>query len=110
VVQGISWEWIFWVNVPIGLLTIPFVLTKIEESRGPDSGLDIRGLALITAGAFGIVWGLVRSDQAGWGSAEVLGAIGLGVLLVAAFVAWERRAKEPMLPLRFFRSRAFTAG
>jgi EmrB/QacA subfamily drug resistance transporter len=110
VVQGISWEWIFWVNVPIGLLAIPFVLTKIEESRGPDSALDIPGLALITAGAFGIVWGLVRSDKAGWWSAEVLGAIALGAVLVAAFVAWERRAKEPMLPLRFFRSRPFTAG
>src|SRR5829696_1338701 len=90
VVEGIAWEWIFWLNVPIGALAIPFILSRIDESRGPDSGLDFRGLALISGGALGIVWGLVRSNQAGWGSAEVIGSLVLGVLLVAAFVAWQR--------------------
>jgi EmrB/QacA subfamily drug resistance transporter len=110
VVDGISWEWIFWINVPIGLAAIPLVLTRMRESFGPDSGLDIRGLALVTGGALGLVWGLVRGNDVGWGSAETLGALAGGAALVAAFVAWELRAREPMLPMRFFRSRAFSAG
>ena len=110
VVEGISWEWIFWINVPIGLLAIPLVLTRMRESFGPDTSLDIPGLALVTGGALGLVWGLVRGNQAGWGSPEVVGSLAVGALLVAAFVAWELRAREPMLPMRFFRSRAFSAG
>src|SRR6476660_1917977 len=110
VVQGISWEWIFWINVPIGLATIPLVLTRMRESRGPDTRLDFPGLALVTGGALGLVWGLVRGNQAGWGSAEVLGALISGAVLVAAFVAWELRAREPMLPMSLFRSRAFASG
>jgi len=110
VVQGLDWEWIFWVNVPIGLVAIPFVLTRMRESHGPQAGLDIRGLALVTLGALGVVWGLVRGNQAGWGSAEVLASLVLGVLVLVGFVAWELRAPEPMLPMRFFRSRAFSAG
>ena len=110
VVEGISWEWIFWVNVPIGLVAIPLVLTKIKESHGPDSALDLVGLALVSGGAFGVVWGLVRGNQAGWGSFEVVAALTTGVLLFAAFVAWELRVREPMLPMSFFRSRAFSAG
>jgi EmrB/QacA subfamily drug resistance transporter len=110
VVEGISWEWIFWVNVPIGLIAIPLVLTRMRESFGPDTSLDIRGLALVTGGALGLVWGLVRGNQAGWGSPEVVGSLAAGALLVAAFVAWELRAREPMLPMHFFRSRAFSAG
>ena len=110
VVEGISWEWIFWVNVPIGLVAIPLVLTKIKESHGPDSALDLGGLALVSGGAFGVVWGLVRGNQAGWGSFEVVAALSTGVLLFAAFVAWELRVREPMLPMSFFRSRAFSAG
>jgi MFS family permease len=110
IVEGIDWEWIFWLNVPIGLVAIPLVLTRIEESFGGDTGLDLPGLALISAAAFGIVWGLVRGNAAGWGSLEVVGALAAGVLLVGAFIARELRAPEPMLPVRFFRSRAFSAG
>src|ERR671917_1348920 len=110
IAEGIAWEWIFWLNVPIGLAAIPFVFRKIEESFGGDTGLDLPGLGLISAAAFAIVWGLVRGNPAGWGSAEVVGAFAVGVLLVWAFVARERRAPEPMLPLRLFRSRAFSAG
>jgi EmrB/QacA subfamily drug resistance transporter len=110
VVEGISWEWIFWINVPIGLAAIPLVLTKMRESYGPDTGLDIPGLALVTGAALGLVWGLVRGNQIGWGSAEVIGSLAAGVLLAIAFVAWELRAREPMIPLGFFRSRAFSAG
>jgi EmrB/QacA subfamily drug resistance transporter len=110
VVEGIDWEWIFWINVPIGLLAIPLALTRMKESFGPDTSLDIRGLALVTGGALGIVWGLVRGNQAGWDSPEVVGSLAFGALLIVAFVAWELRAREPMLPMRFFRSRAFSAG
>jgi EmrB/QacA subfamily drug resistance transporter len=110
IAEGIDWTWIFWLNVPIGLAAIPFVLSRIEESVGGDTGLDLPGLALISAAAFGIVWGLVRGNSAGWDSTEVLGALAAGVLLVGAFVARELRAEEPMLPMRLFRSRAFAAG
>jgi EmrB/QacA subfamily drug resistance transporter len=110
VVQGLAWQWIFWINVPIGVIAVPLVLTRMRESFGADTSLDIRGLALVTGGALGLVWGLVRGNQAGWDSPEVIGSLVLGVLLVAAFVAWELRAREPMLPMSFFRSRAFSAG
>jgi EmrB/QacA subfamily drug resistance transporter len=110
IVQGISWEWIFWVNVPIGLVAAPLVLARMRESHGPRASLDTTGLALVTLGALGIVWGLVRGNQAGWGSLEVLSTLMAGVLLMVGFVRWELRAGEPMLPMRFFRSRAFSAG
>jgi EmrB/QacA subfamily drug resistance transporter len=110
IVQGISWQWIFWVNVPIGLLAAPLVLIRMRESRGPRTSLDIRGLALVTLAALGIVWGLVRGNQVGWDSAEVIASLAIGVLLIAGFIGWELRVREPMLPMRFFRSRAFSAG
>ena len=96
--------------MPIGLIAAPLVLRRLDESFGGDTGIDLRGLALVTGAALGVVWGLVRGNSAGWGSLEVIGTIGVGLLLAAAFVAWERRAPEPMLPMRFFRSRAFSAG
>ena len=110
VIEGINWEWIFWLNVPIGLAAVPLALTRMSESFGRETALDIRGLALVSAAAFGIVWGLVRANAAGWGSFEVVAALAAGTLLAAVFVAWERRAPEPMLPTRFFRSRGFSAG
>jgi EmrB/QacA subfamily drug resistance transporter len=110
VVEGISWEWIFWVNVPIGLVAIPLVLTRLRESHGPDAPLDLTGLVLVSGGTLGLVWGLVRGNQAGWGSPEVLAALVAGGLLAAAFVAWERRAPAPMVPPGLFRRRAFSAG
>ena len=110
IAEGLAWQWIFWLNVPIGLAVIPFVRARIAESFGSDTALDIRGLALVTGGAFGIVWGLVRGNSAGWSSVEVLASLVAGVLLVGAFVLWELRAREPMLPMRFFRSRPFSAG
>ena len=110
VVQGIDWQWIFWINVPIGLATIPLVLTKMRESYGPKAGLDLPGLALVSLAALGTVWGLVRGNEAGWDSAEVVGSLFAGLSLAVAFVAWERRAREPMLSLELFRSRAFSGG
>jgi MFS family permease len=110
VVQGLAWQWIFWINVPIGSLTVPLVLTKMRESHGTDTSLDLPGLALVTGGVLGFVWALVRGNDAGWGSLEVVSSFVLGAVLIAAFVAWELRAREPMLPMTFFRSRAFSAG
>ena len=110
VVQGINWQWIFWVNVPIALASIPLVLTKMKESYGTDTGLDLRGLALVTGGALGIVWALMRGNDAGWTSVETLATLAVGVLLLVGFAAWERRAPEPMLPIELFRSRSFSAG
>jgi EmrB/QacA subfamily drug resistance transporter len=110
ITQGIAWPWVFWVNVPVGLLGVPLVLARIQESRGPRVGLDIPGLGLGTGAALGLVWGLVRGNSAGWGSPEVVGALAAGALLAPAFVAWELRARAPMLPMRLFRSRAFSAG
>jgi EmrB/QacA subfamily drug resistance transporter len=110
ITQGIAWQWIFWVNVPVALLAIPLVLTRVKESYGPRAGLDLPGLVLGTGAAVGLVWGLVRGNAAGWGSPEVVAAFLGGALLLTAFIAWERRAPAPMLPMRLFGSRAFSAG
>jgi EmrB/QacA subfamily drug resistance transporter len=108
VVDGISWHWIFWLNVPIGLLLIPLALMRLPETFGPAKRLDLRGLVLASAGLFGIVWGLVRGNELGWSSAQIVGPIAAGVVVVALFVIWELRAPAPMLPMRFFRNRTFT--
>jgi EmrB/QacA subfamily drug resistance transporter len=110
VVNGLSWHWIFWVNVPIGLVAAALAIRTIPESHGAREALDVRGLGLISAGALGVVWALVRGNDRGWGSAEVLVTLIGGLLLVLAFAAWQRRAASPMLPPELFRSRAFTAG
>ncbi len=107
VVQGISWQWIFWLNVPIGLVLIPLAATRLQESYGPSESLDLRGLALASFGLLGVVWGLVRGNGQGWTSPEIVGSIAIGLVLLAAFVAWERRASAPMLPMRFFQNRTF---
>lgn len=109
VIQGLSWHWIFWFNVPVGLVMVPLAMTRLTESYGPQSRLDIRGLLLAAAGFFGVTWGLVRASSQGWGSAEVMGALVAGVVVLTLFFWWERRATSPMLKLSLFRSRAFTA-
>ena len=107
VVSGISWHWIFWLNVPIGLVLAPLAFLRLNESRGPAGKLDLRGLALASVGLFGIVWALVRGNSVGWGSPEIVGSFLAGVALTALFVFWELRAAAPMLPMRFFRNRVF---
>jgi EmrB/QacA subfamily drug resistance transporter len=107
VVQGISWHWIFWINVPIGIGVIPIAARVLSESRGPYGTLDLPGLAFGSGGAFGVVFGLVRAQSLGWGSATVLGSLIGGAVLLASFVAWELRAREPMLPMAFFAKRSF---
>jgi len=110
IAQGIDWRFIFWLNVPIGLVVMPLVLRRTPESVGPRLGLDVAGVALVAGASLGIVWGLVRGNSAGWGSAEVVSAVAAGAVLLAGFVARELRARAPMLPMRLFRSRAFSAG
>jgi EmrB/QacA subfamily drug resistance transporter len=107
VVQSISWHWIFWINVPIGLMLLPLAATRLRESHGPNGTLDLRGLALASAGAFGIVFGIVRAQSLGWTSTTILASLSAGAVLLALFVAWERRTSEPMLPMSFFSRRAF---
>ena len=109
IVEGLSWQWIFWLNVPIGLLLAPVALSRLDESHGPAGRLDLPGLVLASAGLFGIVWGLVRGNSVGWGSPENVGSLVAGAVVVALFVLWELRAEAPMLPMRFFRNRTFTA-
>jgi EmrB/QacA subfamily drug resistance transporter len=107
VVDGISWHWVFWLNVPVGIVLLALV-PRLAETRGPFGSVDLRGLVLASAGLFGIVWGLVRGNSIGWGSPEIVGALLGGAAVTALFVAWELRAEHPMLPMRFFRSRTFT--
>ena len=87
VVEHLAWQWVFWVNVPIGLVAIPLVLVGMTESRGPDRALDLPGLALVGAASFGLIWGLVRGNEVGWASVEIVAALAGGVALAAAFVA-----------------------
>jgi EmrB/QacA subfamily drug resistance transporter len=108
IVNGVSWHWIFWLNVPIGLVLAPLAYARLEETRGPDAGLDLPGVGLASVGLLGIVWGLVRGNAHGWTSLGVVLPIVAGAMLVAGFVAWEKRAPAPMLPLDFFRERTFT--
>ena len=107
VVDGISWHWVFWLNVPVGLVLLPLALARLDESKGPFGSVDLPGLGLASAGLFGVVWGLVRGNSVGWSSAEIVGALAAGAVVLAAFVAWELRAERPMLPMRFFRNRTF---
>jgi EmrB/QacA subfamily drug resistance transporter len=109
VVTGISWHWIFWLNVPIGLATLPFAATRLTESHGESRGLDLRGLLLASGGLGGIVYGVVHAQTAGWTTPIVLSSLIVGAILIAAFVIWELRAEQPMLPMEFFRRRAFAA-
>jgi EmrB/QacA subfamily drug resistance transporter len=110
VAQGIAWPWIFWLNVPIGVALIPLIGTRLTAGSRAAASLDPLGLVLATGGALGLVWGLIRANSIGWASREIVTALAAGALLTAAFIGWERRAAQPMVPLRLFRVRAYAAG
>lgn len=110
VVQGMAWQWIFWLNVPVGLVAAPLVLRLVPEATVPGSRLDVAGVVLLGAGVLGIVWAVVRGEEAGWTSVEVLATGATGLALVAGFAAWQRRASHPLLPPRLLRVRGFAAG
>ncbi|WP_280263452.1 MFS transporter [Nocardia wallacei] len=107
VVDGLSWQWIFWLNVPIGVVVLPFVARVLGESFGGSRKFDPLGLVLASGGVLAVVWGVIHGADDGWTSGPVLTALIAGGALLAALIAWELRAPEPMLPLRLFRSRAF---
>jgi EmrB/QacA subfamily drug resistance transporter len=109
VVQGLAWQWIFWLNVPIGVALIPLVSRHMAEAHGPRTPFDVTGLVLSGGGLLGLVWGLIRGNTVGWGSPQVYGPLAGGLALTVTFVAWERRARAPMLPLSFFRNRPYVS-
>ena len=108
--ETLSWHWIFWLNVPVGIALIPLALTQLEEAHGPRRPLDAVGVALSTVGLLALVWGLIEAGRLGWSSDPIVIALGAAVFLLLAFVAWEQRCAAPMMPMRFFGSRSFTAG
>ncbi|MEB0285718.1 MFS transporter [Cryobacterium sp. 10S3] len=108
VVEGWNWQAIFWLNVPLGVISIPLALVALPNSFGARVRADVVGLVLAGVGVFGLVYGIVRGNDAGWTSLEVLGALAGGAALLAAFIAWEARTPDPLLPLRLFRDRSFT--
>jgi EmrB/QacA subfamily drug resistance transporter len=110
IAQGIDWQWIFWINVPVGLATLPLVVRRLPESRGPNTAFDALGAILVTAAALGLIWGLIRGNSAGWSSAEVLAALVAGAAALVAFVSWELHAPAPMLPLRLVRRGSYSGG
>jgi len=107
VTEGLSWHWIFWVNVPVGLAAIIGARIYLPESHGRRTRLDPVGLLLVSAGATAMTWGLVEGPQDGWSSAQVLTALGCGAVAVAGFLCWEARIDEPMVPLWLFRRVTF---
>jgi EmrB/QacA subfamily drug resistance transporter len=107
IAQGLDWKWIFWVNVPIGLVAVPLAFARLEESRGPNSSFDLAGAALVSGAGVSLIWGLVRGNTVGWSSTEVIATLVIGGLLAVAFVVWELQSTAPMLPMRLFRSGSF---
>lgn len=110
ITEHFGWRWVFWINLPIGLIAIGLVLARLRESFGPAAALDIPGLLLIALAALALVWSLLRGNAVGWASAEVMGTLISGLVLATAFVLWELRAAAPMVPMRLFASRALASG
>jgi EmrB/QacA subfamily drug resistance transporter len=110
VTQGIDWHWIFWINVPIGVIAVLLGLRLLPESYGAPERLDLMGVGLVTAGVVSLVWALSRANNVGWSSAEVVGTLVAGAVLLIAFVRWESSVSEPMVPLRMFSVRDFAIG
>ncbi len=108
-VESISWSAVFWINVPIGLVAALATLAYVAESRDPGAhSLDVVGTGLVTGGLFALVFGLIETNSHSWTSLFILSWLAAAAVLLALFVAWEARAREPMLPLRFFRRRRFS--
>jgi EmrB/QacA subfamily drug resistance transporter len=108
--QTLGWRWVFWINLPVGMVTIALAFARLRESYGPRAALDIPGLIAVAGAALAIMWGLLRGNLSGWTSVEILGALVAAVLFATMFVIRELRARAPMVPLRLFRAPAFSAG
>jgi EmrB/QacA subfamily drug resistance transporter len=109
ITTGWAWQYIFWLNVPIGIGLVGLSWWKLAESRGKATRLDLRGALLASIGLFGVVYGLVQGNSHGWTSTEVVASFAGGIVALGALIWWELRAPNPMLPLRLFRNRAFAA-
>jgi EmrB/QacA subfamily drug resistance transporter len=109
VTTGWSWQYIFWLNVPVGLVLIPLAWWKLSESRGARSRLDLVGVLSVSVGLLGVVLGLVRGNAHGWTNSSVLASFAIGAMALAGFVAWELRSDHPMLDIRLFRRRGFAS-
>ncbi|MBA2952571.1 DHA2 family efflux MFS transporter permease subunit [Nocardioides sp. MAH-18] len=110
VLSGLDWQWIFWVNVPIGLVAVPLVLRLVPEVKVADSTLDLPGVLLLAGGCFALVWAMVRSATEGWGAPEVVAMIAAGVVVLGCFVVWERHTERPLIPGALLAKRGFAAG
>jgi EmrB/QacA subfamily drug resistance transporter len=110
VTQGLAWPWVFWLNVPIGVIMIPLILTRMTATAATPAKLDPIGLLLATGGALGLVWALIRANSLGWASPEIVATLTTGALLATGFVVWELRTTHPMVPVRLFKERSFAAG
>ena len=110
VTQGIDWHWIFWINVPIGVVAVLLGIRLLPESYGAKERLDLVGVGLVTGAVVALVWALSRANDIGWSSAEVVSTLVAGTVLLGAFVRWEASTPEPMVPLRMFARRDFALG
>jgi EmrB/QacA subfamily drug resistance transporter len=110
VADRLDWHWIFWLNVPIGLVALALGSRLLPESHGAPERLDLVGVTLVSGGVVGVVWALVRANDVGWSSPEILGTLLTGGALMVAFVGWEHQVREPMVPMRLFRNSAFAVG
>jgi EmrB/QacA subfamily drug resistance transporter len=110
VTEAIDWHWIFWLNVPIGIVVAPLALRLLPESYGATKRLDLIGGGLVTAGVVALIWALTRANDIGWLSAETVITLAAGIVLLVAFLVWENRVSEPMIPLRLFAVREFAVG
>jgi EmrB/QacA subfamily drug resistance transporter len=108
VVEGWNWQAIFWINVPVGIVSVPLVLLALPNSFGARLRADIMGMLLVGVGVLAVIFGIVRGNPVGWDSFQVVGSLVLGAVLLVAFVFWESRTKAPLLPLRLFRDRSFS--
>ncbi|HET6173803.1 MAG TPA: MFS transporter [Gaiellales bacterium] len=107
-VEHANWSAVFWINVPIGVLAAGATLWFVQESRDPNArGFDIVGTVLVTGGLFSLVWALIRTNSHSWSSPQTVGFLVAAAVLLVGFIFWEDRQPEPMLPLSFFRRRAF---
>ncbi len=108
IAQGVNWHWIFWLNVPVGIVAIFLAYARLPETYGPEGRLDLTGLALSGVGLLALVWAVINGNERGWSDPQIVGGLVVGAVLLVAFALWERRAKAPMLPPDMFRSRGFT--
>jgi EmrB/QacA subfamily drug resistance transporter len=108
--DGLGWEWVLWVNVPVALIVAALTPGLIDESRSESATrrFDLLGAAAVTAGLSLLVYAIVDAAEAGWGSTQTLGLVGVAALLLAAFVAIELRSDAPLVPFRIFRLRTLT--